>query len=578
MESGQSSESKAGCGGRIFGIVWTAFSSIFVCVGLWMTWGALEAWKWKSVPCVIERFEIVADQKLDPPFRPDLVYRYEIDGRKYTGTRLWQGKEGSDDYEDLAEVREHLAQGPEGRLTDLSAATAECRVKPGEPETSTLMLSGSGQIWGGLAFAAFGGFFVLIGIGIIFGGRKSGKAVSNKGTENNFVAVIAFLLFGCAGLAMLLGLIIPKAVKYFSMRGWKDTEADVIWSRVRSKSDSDGTTYAVDLFYRYQVDGREYRANRYDVLGGSSSGSKGKHEVTRAHPAGSKLTVFVDADQPWRAVVKRDLGWWGLFALFPLPFIAVGVGGLWAMHKKRRDGPSVSSPRGSSGHVAAVRAHRIGAKPLPAGEWVRAGGSRLGVFIGLLLFALFWNGIVSFGVRDALAGLTNRSGSGIGRIFGGGLSLFMIPFVLIGIGLLLGAAYAFLGLFAPRFELQLASGDLKPGRSVRLQWRRAGGRGQPKDFSLLLVGREEATYSQGSNNSTARSVFHEDVLFETTLPQAMDTGSVLVKIPDDSVPTFNGAHNRIVWRVCLHAKVPWLPDLRDEREIHVLPLDSTELP
>jgi hypothetical protein len=215
---------------------------------------------------------------------------------------------------------------------------------------------------------------------------------------------------------------------------------------------------------------------------------------------------------------------------------------------------------------------------LPAGEWVRAGGSRLGIFIGLLLFALFWNGIISFGVRDALSGLSGRGGSGIGRIFGGGLTLFMIPFVVIGIGLILGALYAFLGLFAPRFELQLASGDLKPGRSARIQWRRAGGYGQPKDFTLLLVGREEATYSQGSSNSTARSVFHEDVLFETTISQAMDTGGVSLKIPDDAVPTFNGTHNRIAWRVCLRSQVPWLPDLRDEREIHVLPLDPTELP
>jgi hypothetical protein len=51
-----------------------------------------------------------------------------------------------------------------------------------------------------------------------------------------------------------------------------------------------------------------------------------------------------------------------------------------------------------------------------------------------------------------------------------------------------------------------------------------------------------------------------------------------LKIPDDAVPTFTGTNNRIVWRVCLHAQVPWLPDLRDEREILVLPLDSNELP
>jgi hypothetical protein len=572
VESG--SESSIGCGGRVFGIFWTAFSSIFLCLGLWTTWDALEAWKWKSVPCVIERFEIVADQKQDPPFRPDLLYRYEIDGRKYTGTRLWKDKDGRDHYEDLAEVREGLAQGPEGRLNSLSEVTAECRVKPDEPETSTLMPSGSGQIGGGLILTAFGGFFVLIGLGVIFGSSdKPALKTTWKGrTENPFAATVAFLFFGCAGLAMLGGLIIPKAVEWLAMRSWKETEAEIIWSRVCSNSDGDGTTYAVDLFYRYQVDGHEYRSNRYDILGGSSSGSKGKHAVTRAHPQGSKLTVFVDPEKPWRAVVNPSPGWWGLFALFPLPFIAVGSWGLWTMHKMRRAGPSASTPRGG-GHRAAARVHRLGAKPLPPGEWVRAGGSRIGAFIGVTAFALFWNGFLFVFQR----GLWGDAGDGFGKAIGGMFTLFMIPFFLVGIGMMVAAFYTFASLFAPRFDLQLASGDLKPGRSVRLQWRRAGGRGQPKDFSLLLVGREEATHSQGSINATARCVFHEDILFETKIPQAMDAGSVALAIPDDAVPTFNGTHNRIVWRVCLHAKVPWLPDQRDQREVVVLPFDSTEL-
>lgn len=574
MEFGSSSGSSIGCGGKIFGIFWTAFSSIFLCFGLWITWGALEAWKWQSVPCVIERFEIAADQQQDPPFRPDLLYRYEIDGRKYTGTRLWKDKEGSDDYEDLAELRERLAEAPEGRLASLANVATECRVKPGEPETSTLMPPGSGAIWGGLVFAAFGGFFVLIGLGLVFSQGRSATAVSKKGQEKPFVAVVAFLFFGCAGLGVLVGLVIPKAAERLAMRGWKETDAEVIWSRVRSKSDSDGTTYAVDLFYRYQVDGRDYRSNRYDLLGGSSSGSKGKYEVTNAHPPGSKLTVFVDPDEPWRAVVNRSVGWWGLFALFPLPFLAVGGGGLWWFFKKRGEGNSVSRPRG--GRTAPRRTHRAGPKPLVAGDWVRLGSSRVGAFIGLLFFALFWNGIVSFGVRDAVGGLSN--GGGIGRVFGGGLSLFMIPFVLVGIGLIIGVLYAFAAMFVPRFEIQLADANLKPGRSVRLQWRRAGGIGETRDFSLLLVGREEATCSQGSSNSTARSVFHEEVLFETTVPQAMTSGSVSLPIPGDSVPSFRGKHNRIVWLLCLRAKVPWLPNLRDEREIVVLPFDVTELP
>jgi hypothetical protein len=566
-----SSQSRAGRSGKVFAIFWIAFSSIFVCVGIGLTWNALVARSWDRVPCVIERFEIIAAVDHDPPFRADLRYRYEIDGHAHEGTRLWKDKEGSDDYEDLAEVRERYAMGPEGWREAISGVPAECRVKPGVPETSVLLPTGMGGVVGGLVFAVFGGFFVLIGVAMLVGGKSAAKPapVSQRGTENLGAAVVAFLFFGGAGLAMLLGLVLPKTLEWLAMGSWRETEAEVIWSRVRSRSSSDGTTYAVDLFYRYQVDGREYRSNRYDLVGGSSSGSRGKHEVVRAHPPGSRLTVRVDPQRPWRAVVERSPGWMALLGLFPLPFLAVGFFGLrWTLRQRHRGG-SVSRPRG--GHRAALEARRSGPPPLAAGEWVRAGASRVGAFIGLLVFALIWNGFILFFMRQVNAGSD-------GGLVGGFFSLFMIPFILVGIGVAAGSVYAFAAIFAPRFDLQLAAGELKPGRSVRLQWRRSGGFGETRDFALLLLGREEATYSQGSSNSTARSVFHEEVLFESTVPQAISTGAVSVRIPSDAVPTFRGEHNRIRWFLVLQARVPRLPDIHDEREILVLPPEASELP
>jgi hypothetical protein len=154
----------------------------------------------------------------------------------------------------------------------------------------------------------------------------------------------------------------------------------------------------------------------------------------------------------------------------------------------------------------------------------------------------------------------------------------MIPVVLVGIGLVIAALYSFAAVFAPRYELKIGEGRLEPGKSVAVQWRRAGGCGQPRDFTLLLVGREEATYSQGSSDSTAKSVFHERVLFETTVPMAMNQGRVDLSIPGDAVPTFHGKHNRIRWLLYLRATVPRLPDLKDEREILVATPEPGKLP
>ena len=564
-------------GTLFFGVIWTLFSSIFVAVGLSTSWKTVKVSGWDKVPCVIERFEILDDPKEDPTFRADLVFHYEVDGRNYTGNRLWPEKKGSDDYEDLSKLREALAQGPEGPLASPAGVSAECRVNPDRPAESALFGKGSGEIVGGLVFTVFGGFFVMIGIGLIVGGIKAPRVVMKSNAKSReaspFVVVIALLFFGLAGLGIFAGVVLPKAWEWVSMRGWKENDAEVIWSRVASHSDSDGTTYSVDLFYRYAIGGKEYRSNRYSLTGGSSSGHGGKQAVVRAHPPGTALKVFVDPEKPWRAVVKREAGWGALFALFPLPFLAVGFGGLWYYFKKRNEGASVSRPRG--GHAAAARACNL-TPPVVAGEWIKLGGGRWGAFIFVTIFALFWNGVVSFGVRDAWSGLSNSSG--IGRIFGGGLGLFMIPFVVIGIGFAGGALYCFAALFAPRYEVKIGDGRLVPGKSTSIQWRRAGGHGQPRNFLLLLVGREEATDSEGKNRSTAKSVFHERVLFEATVPLAMDQGRTDLAIPPDGVPTFHGEHGKIRWLVCIRATVPRLPDLNDEREITVNALEREELP
>lgn len=549
----------------VFGVGWTVFSSVLVAVGLWMAWKAIVVGGWDRVPCEIERFEIAADVSADPPFRPDLVFRYEVDGRKHVGTKLWPEKEGVDDYEDLAELREEILR-----------TMPDCRVNPENPDESFLTGSGVGGIAGGLGFAAFGGLFVLIGLALVKGGLGASGRVEAKSESNQVspaITLVFFLLFGVAGLAVAGLLVVPKTLDWWAMRGWEEADGEIIWSRVKSKRDDDGTTYAVDLFYRYPANGREHRSNRYDVIGGSSSGSKGKREVVKAYPRGSSVKVYFDPEKPWRAVVKRDVGWEGLFLLFPLPFIAVGAGGIVWYCRKRHEGKPGTGPR--SGRLSPGRAP---SPRLVGGKWSRMGQSRVGAFVVILIFALFWNGGVSFGVRDAWSGLESGSGALIGRIFSGGMALFMVPFVLVGAVLLLLAVYQLVAVFGPRYEVMIASEGLRPGRSVAVKWRRAGGAGQPRDFALFLVGKEEANGAGESRKRTGVSVFHEEVLFETAVPLAMASGRAELRLPADAVPTFHAKHHRIRWFLCLRAAVPRLPDLSDELEITVHPFRKEDLP
>jgi hypothetical protein len=204
--------------------------------------------------------------------------------------------------------------------------------------------------------------------------------------------------------------------------------------------------------------------------------------------------------------------------------------------------------------------------PLVAGQWQR---TRVGTGCGfavILAFTIFWNGIVGTGVSKLLSDLSSPGWPG-----SAGMLLFMIPFALIGACLVGLSIYVFLSLFGPVYEMRLDESGVHPGAPVRLHWRRAKGAGSLRNFQLMLVGREEASYSNGSTTSTATSVFHEEKLFETTIPLAMDQGQVEVLIPRGAMPTFNGKHNRIRWFICLRAKVARLPDLREDQEILVLP-------
>ncbi|MGB6223615.1 DUF3592 domain-containing protein [Haloferula sp.] len=540
----------------VFGILWTLFSSVFVVLGVRESVGEGKVQGWDEVPCQIERFEIKASKKKDPPFRPDVLFRFQYGGKEQVGTKLWREKEGVEEYEDLAEIREEMGSNQQ----------ASCRVNPDQPEEAVLLVDQEG-IWGGLFFAVFGGVFVMVGIGMIIGAikdrksvklAKSAKSVSGgKKAELGGVLGLGFFgIFAVAGLGILMGLVVPKAKAYLQMKSWVETPAEVIWSRVLSHSSDDGTTYSVDVFYKYQFDGKEYRSNRWNVVGGSSSGRSGKQEVVRAHPRGATFVCFVNPDEPWRAVAKREVGWAGLFVLFPLPFLAVGFGGLYytLVRKPKKE----ESARSEGRRLRQEQETRLIETPQRTSSRRR----RVWAFVAALFMALFWNGIVSIFVGIAWKSWQRGDGEWF-------LTIFLIPFVLIGLFLIVHVPYRLMAIFSPVYDLDWGDGALAPGDRVRLSWKRTGGSGRPRKFSIWLVGQEEATYRRGTRTSTATSVFHEANLFETETPLMMPSGACNLVIPEDGVPGFKGEHNKIRWFIRLVADVPWRPDVSDEHELEV---------
>lgn len=549
----------------IFGVIWTAFSSIFVGLGLWITWKNISQSAWQKVPCVIERFEIKADHKKASVFQEDLKFRYDWQGESHIGTRIWPDSTGSDKYEKLSEVRERLLidnqrEKPEGLRT-------ECRVDPKHPEKVSL-LPPSGASWFGLIFAVFGGAFVLIGLSLIRYALRNRKetAISDQAAQANQSPIpmaVFFTVFALAGLGVTFGLVVPSATRYFAAKSWVETPATVIWSRVASHSgNKGGTTYSAEIFYRYQFRDREYRSDRYRLMSGSSSGYDSKKATVAAHPPKSVLTCFVNPQKPWQAIVERNPGASALFLLFPLPFLAIGFGGLFWTIKKRRETKTPVISELSPQRLMVVQ-------DLP--ERVFSGAKSRWINLGVALFlCAFWNGIVSAFVGIAWSAWKNGHPENF-------LMIFLIPFVLIGLFFLLNIPYRLLILLLARYQLRLTPGTLRPGGTATLAWTRLGGLGSPKSLSFHLTGTESATSQNGKNSSTNKSIFHDEILAEIALNSIAANRPIIFKVPENAPPSFKATSNKIVWKLRLVTNLSGLPKITDEYDFDVRPLHRDEL-
>jgi hypothetical protein len=92
----------------------------------------------------------------------------------------------------------------------------------------------------------------------------------------------------------------------------------------------------VDILFAYQAQGREFRSNRYNFLGGSSSGRRGKAAIVQRFRAGTKGVCFVNPQDPFEAVLDRGFtgGMW--FGLIPGVFFVIGLAGIVSAVRRRR--------------------------------------------------------------------------------------------------------------------------------------------------------------------------------------------------------------------------------------------------
>ena len=536
-----------GLPGHVLG---TLFFAVFLGMGLVFV-GAIgrqvfqdaTTYTWPKVECVILESGVHENHGSKWPYRVHAKFSYEWQGQAYTSEKVALQSRTFSDYS--------KAQ----RAADKFPADSKsiCHVNPKAPSEAILMR-------GNLAFA-FMIFLPLIFVVVGGGGmyamwwRPSGPpkpapwVIKPKAVAVGSVAF--FGIFALVGAVVLYFVTIRPALKILDARDWNAVPCTVVSSRVQSHSSDDGTTYSVDILYAYEVNGREFRANRYHFMGGSSSGYDGKARVVAQYPPGAKSICYVNPEDANEAVLLRGFTPVMWVGLLPFVFLAIGIAGMC----------------GKIGPAAAARKIDFVSKSTRPGETVvlKPSASPLAKFLGGLIFSLFWNGVVSVFVVHVVQ--MWRSGRGGEKWF---LTVFLIPFVLVGIGMVFFTIHSFWGLFSPRVRLRLSQGAVGLGESVELSWEFAGRIDKVRDLRLQLEGRQELDEGSGKNRRTTKDVFYTAEIAHFTSANDIRGGSVLCTLPSDHAPSDSEGSQRVVWTIKLKAAIEFGADLNDEYPIHVV--------
>jgi hypothetical protein len=549
--SNRSAKKKPGIGSKIgtslfflvFGGMGTLFFFLIIHAGI----EAVTPNFWDKVPCVIEHSSMTSGEDYEFEVR----YRYRVEGRSYVGESYRPGYSGSEDVDDVTELKRKYPAG----------SSHQCRVNPKNPAESVL-LPGSPWI---LAFVCIPLVFMAVGFGGLYFTWKPKSEASwetrptrttasgeTKPTSNNeWVAILVGGIFSVVGLAILVFWFIPLLFEAWDARQWPEVPCQVVSSKVRSHDSDDGTTYSVDIHYRYEFEGQNYDSNRYSFMGGSSSGYGGKAAIVRQFPAGSSAICYVNPDRPHQSVLNRGIGLWVLFGLIPVVFAGAGI--FLCVHFLRKRKAKTKNPE---------EAEAAGPTMLSAGT------SPVGRFVGMILAAAFWNGIVSVFLWQLMESFKHGSPEWF-------LAIFLIPFVSIGLGFIGAVFYYGLALFNPRMKLALDRQPATLGDSFQGAWQLRGAVSRLETMKIDLVGREMAEYEEGSGKRRTtrrhKNTFYRQTLFESTDPREFRAGNISGHYPFPAPPSLEGSVGKIIWKLEVKGKIRWWPDVKEEFKIELHP-------
>jgi hypothetical protein len=237
------------------------------------------------------------------------------------------------------------ANAPTGNYAVL--ARRRDRTLPGEqitvhvdPTDATVVtLPGSNRAkWiglaGGLLFVVAG----LWGLRASLRWKRTGSRQHLELGEGTKLLIVTLFFAGAAtfGILSLLMMSMPTLLDWQSAKSWPVVPCTVVDQWI----ESDRETSKVRVLYEYTWNRDIYRSDRRKWIEPQDNVTD-KRAQQQIYAVGSHHTCYVDPSDPYTALLDRDLGWSGLFVLFPIPFLLMGGGGVIMLARRWASGRSL---------------------------------------------------------------------------------------------------------------------------------------------------------------------------------------------------------------------------------------------
>ncbi len=303
------------------GSVWFSGLLVYSFVGMVATYA------WQKTDCTILRSRVEEPPEgSDEPYQFQVLYSYNVGGWRYTSDTYQFTHAGSSD---IGEIQRLVDRYPAG-------SQALCYVSPWRPSSAMLQRP---SFWVYLllpvtvviaAVTGFGLYGLWKPRGAEAVGARVNRVFSQMGPRGFMIIFFGFFLLFGLGLASYF---VPAFFKALEAKSWPARPCTILNSAVRVyPGDSEsGPTYSVDVLYTYIADGRQYKSNRYKLLGNSASDREKTGRVVQSLTPQKQVPCYVNPKHPSESVLSRDLDSQYAFALVSLLFTLIGLTGLGSM-------------------------------------------------------------------------------------------------------------------------------------------------------------------------------------------------------------------------------------------------------